>query len=165
MSSAPFRAGVLALVLSAVIFHPPVLAASPKVKTIRSGGVMELDNGQRVTLAGIRLSSEALRLLPALVAGRGVDLEYDSLLPAPPTPEPRPVYAYVKAAEIDFPFSANRSPHEKNIMVNELLIMTGAAEVEAPLAFKWKDRFLAAQAEARRKGEGIWSYENGKGSL
>ena len=44
-------------------------------------------------------------------------------------------------------------------VLNELLISTGAAKVDATHSFDHIKDYLSLEAEARRKGEGVWSYD------
>ncbi len=69
-----------------------------------------------------------------------------------------PVYLYVTTSEISLPVGSQAKPREKKVMVNQLMLTTGAARVNEKLSFKWKERFAKIEADARQKGEGIWSY-------
>ena len=45
------------------------------------------------------------------------------------------------------------------MMLNEVLLAWGSARVEHKTAFRRENEFSKIEAEARQKGEGIWSYE------
>ena len=147
----------LILAFLTVQFSP---AAYPEtVRAIFEDGQLELEDGRRVQLAGILPPPEGLRMLPVLLAGQEVDLEHDSALQkAVGEGQPLPVYMYVMTSEISLPHGLKGESRKKKVMVNEIMLAIGAAQVDGKLSFKWKKRFSEIEAEARKKGEGIWSY-------
>ncbi len=140
-------------ILSFALFTPPAQAAS--VKTIDENGILELQSGEKICLAGIELPSESIRLLSSLVAGRKIDIDYAKTAK---TQNLKSAYLYITTPVFHFPPAANAKPEQKKIMVNEFLLSIGAAKV-GEAEKKWKDRFEKIQLEARRRGEGIWSYD------
>lgn len=134
------------------------LAFAERVRTVRKDGILELDTGAKVQLAGLEIPPETGPLLVVLLAGKDVQLEKESLPASAPENEAHLVYLYVKTSEVELPSKTGFDPKEKKVMVNQLLIAMGAARVDESLTFKWKERFAKIQAIAREKGEGIWSY-------
>lgn len=155
-SRIPRRALCLCLALLLIALSR---AHAERVKAIRKGGVLELDTGKRVILAGIESAPESLRLLRVLLADKEVELEYERDLPPHEASGAMPAYLFVTTSEVRLPLEAKTEPDKKRVMVNQLLLATGAARVDARAPFKWKSRFSKIEDEARRKGEGIWSYE------
>ena len=136
-------------------------SSSAHVRAIRADGTLELANGDTIRLGGLRLTSEAVHFLSPLLAGKEIELEYDPLWGVPSGPPvPKPAYVFVKTQELDFPFSPRASPRQKSVMVNQLLLGMGVARVDKSLRFKRRDEFFKIEAEARQKGEGLWSYEH-----
>lgn len=126
------------------------------VKIIHEDGTLELQSGEKINLAGIELAPESLRLLPPLLAGREVDIEY---VHHPGIPTKTLAYLYVTTPIAHLPLASQTKPEEKKIMINEFLISIGAAKT-SKLEGKHKDRFEKIEAEAQRSGQGIWSYNN-----
>lgn len=135
------------------------MALAERVKAILADGTLELEDGRRVRFAGIQLSQEALHLLPTLFADREVDVkEQESGKGSEGAPLPG--FLYVKMRVAKFPLHPDAEPKEKRIMVNEWLLAVGAAKVDEASSFEAKEHFLEIQAEASRRGEGIWSYQS-----
>lgn len=152
---------VLLLTVLQIVFSSYIYAE--KVRAVLEDGQLELEDGRKVILAGILSppSPEGIRMLPLLLAGREVKLEFDSKLQkAAGESAPLPVYLYVTTTEISLPYSFGDQPRDQKVMVNELMLATGAARVDENLNFKWKDRFVQTEESARQKGEGIWSYSS-----
>lgn len=127
------------------------------VKGVHEDGTLELAGGSLVTLAGLEFPEESRRLFPVLLAGKDVEVQTDSSSVSGGAPAP--VYLYVNTSEIDMPFPQGFLPHEQKVMVNELFLALGAARVQADKIFDQRESFLRIEAEARTRGEGVWSYE------
>jgi len=76
--------------------------------------------------------------------------------PAPDSKEY--AYAYLQARYVKFPSKLHDVPDEQEVLLNEFLVKIGAARVDESQDFSHKTKFLKAQAEAKTKGEGVWSY-------
>ncbi|MCM8776245.1 MAG: thermonuclease family protein [Candidatus Omnitrophica bacterium] len=133
--------------------------ASDRVHSLSGDGSLELESGQKVSLAGIRLAPEAMRILPALLSGKDIEIEFDPSLERDGTTGLQPAFVYVKTQELTFPFSHDLPPTEKQVMLNEILLSMGAARVDTSVPFKRKAQFVEIEMQAKAKGEGIWSYE------
>ena len=57
------------------------------------------------------------------------------------------------------PAKPSEVPDEQEVLLNEFLVKIGAAKVAEAQDFRYKAKFLKVQEEARKKGEGVWSYE------
>lgn len=135
------------------------LAQAERVKSVHTDGTLELQDGRRLALAGIRLTEESLRMLMSMVADKDIDYEIDGALTTvyPETVEPG--YVYVTTHILKLPFDPAREPDLQRMMLNEVLLETGGATVKENLEFQYKDKFRELQIKARTRGEGIWSYE------
>ena len=133
------------------------LTYAERVKGIRKAGILELSDGRLVRLGGIELAPESGRLLPAFLAGRDVDVQYDEAWPEVPGAA-RAAYLYVVTRGMKLPFAPNAPPKKNRVLLNAMMLALGAGRVEQGGDFKQRGLFLRAEAEAREKGEGIWSY-------
>ena len=145
-----------------LLLQNPHYAFAERIKAILEDGGLQLESGDRIILEGIQLAPEAIPILSILVLQKEVELEYefspskglntDKDLPA--------AYLFVKTSELDFPFNKQAAGmRKKRVMVNELLLKLGAARVAKDAVFKSKEGFTQLESVARKKGEGIWSYE------
>lgn len=154
-----FIRGRIAASLLVLFCIAPGRVWGEQVAEVRPDGVIEFESGRKVVLAGIRLAPEAESLLQVLIQGKVVEVKYDKSFLRSNLNDPDPVYLYVETSEIQFPFKQNLRSEEKRVMVNQLLISFGAAQVDRALSFKYREKFEAAQKGARLRGEGIWSYD------
>jgi|GEM_PF-878694 len=144
-----------ALIISWFLFVPA--ARAEQVVALKPDGVIKLNDGRAVRLAGVELSPESTSLLAVLLGGREVEIEElpeDGIKTVP-----GPVFVYVKTSEIPKPHPVEIKAHEKKMMVNELLLQLGSAKMIENECGKHCGDFEKAQSEARSKGHGIWSYE------
>jgi endonuclease YncB( thermonuclease family) len=126
------------------------------VTEVGTDGTLVLESGKQVVLAGIQMDTEGLSVLRVLVQKQDLKLQ----LIANSAPGAREfAYAYLKAKYLRFPARLNETPDEKEVLLNEFLVKIGAAKVAEAQDFNRKARFLKVQEEARKKGEGVWSYE------
>jgi hypothetical protein len=144
-----------------LLFAVPIHAFAEKIKSLKSDGSFVLDNKDQesVRLAGLALAEESLPLVATLLAGKEVDISEDKNLAKESPEKIKPVYLYVKTKELDLPFELADKPRESKIMVNELLILMGAARLDEERPFKERELFLKAESRAKERGEGIWSYD------
>ncbi|MFA5159035.1 MAG: thermonuclease family protein [Candidatus Omnitrophota bacterium] len=126
------------------------------VTEVGTDGTLTLESGKRVVLAGIQLDTEGISVLRVLV--RRQDLRFQ-LVANSASGKKEFAYAYLKAKCLRFPAKPNEIAGEQEVLVNEFLVKIGAAKVIETQDFSHKARFLKAQKEAKKKGEGIWSYE------
>lgn len=104
------------------------------------------------------MPSESLRLLPALVSGQKIELEFEL---DPSTRRANGIsaaYLYVDTREIDIPVFEGVEPRENKVMLNELLVSMGAAKVNLAESFKHKKKLAQLQEASKVTGQGIWSY-------
>ena len=126
------------------------------VTEVGTDGTLTLESGKQVVLAGIQMDTEGISVLRVLVRKQDLKLK----LIANPAPGAKEfAYAYLKAKSLKFPVKPNETPGEQDVLINEFLVKVGAAKVVEAQDFKYKAKFLKVQEEARKKGEGIWSYE------
>lgn len=135
-------------------FFSPSLYAD-HVKAINPDGTLVLESGKIVCLLGLELSEEAPRFLPALLSKKDVDFEEGEKIDGNSCG-----YLYVNTSQMEVPFKAGESPDAKRFMVNEVLLKTGTAKVKSGKPFKHMEKFIALETEARKLGQGIWSYED-----
>ena len=143
----------------AVFLWVPLLliaqASAPELQMteIKANGHLILTTGQEIKLAGLLIPSETVPLLKALLNGKPFELEYEAA-DASGVPV---VYLYLQMKELQLP--GKKKSENKRRLINEFLLERGAASVDSESAFKHKERFLKIEAQAREKGEGIWSYD------
>ncbi|MFA5167094.1 MAG: thermonuclease family protein [Candidatus Omnitrophota bacterium] len=126
------------------------------VTEVGADGALTLESGKQVVLAGIQIDTEGISVLRVLAQKQDLRLQ----LIANSAPGKKELaYAYLKAKCLRFPAKPNEIPGEQEVLINEFLVKIGAAKVIETQDFSHKAKFLKVQEEARRKGEGIWSYE------
>lgn len=145
-----FLLAVLALLADAPDLHAVV------VTEVGPDGTLTLEDGKQVTLAGIRMDAEGISVLRVLA--RKQDLKFQ-LLTNFAGNATESAYAYLQSKHVTFPVKPEKVPDEQEILINEFLVRIGAARVDDAQDFSHKDRLLKAQEEAKKRGEGIWSYE------
>ena len=134
----------------------PTTLRAEVVSEVETDGTLALESGKRVFLAGIQMDTEGVSVLRVLAQKQ--DLRFKLIAhPAPGTKQL--AYAYLKAKSVRFPAKLNEVPGEREILLNEFLVKIGAAKVAETQDFSQKAKFLKVQEAARKKGEGIWSYE------
>ncbi len=126
------------------------------VTEVGTDGTLTLESGKRVVLAGIQMDSEGISVLRVLVQKQ--DLKF-KLLAHSALGAKESAYVYLQSRYVNFPVKLNETPGEQEILINEFLVRIGAAKVDETQEFSRKARFLKVQEEAKKKGEGIWSYE------
>src|SRR3989338_4533010 len=119
-----------------------------RVKGIHSGTEFELDDGRRIRLAGVDVSAEGRRMLPALVGGRDVEIDEDSGTDELKGGNIPAAYVYVRINELIISGDKKRNESERRIMINELLLETGAAKVAAGADFKKREKFNVIEQAA-----------------
>ena len=145
---------VLALLLLGAGF--PATLHAEVVAKVEADGALALESGKQVVLAGVELDSEGISVLRVLAQKQ--DLKFQ-LLPQSLPGAKAYVYAFLQAKYLKFPVKPDGVPDEQEILLNEFLVKVGAAKVAEKQEFSHKEKFLKVQAEAKRKGEGVWSYE------
>ena len=146
------KAAVFSFFLTCV-FSP--LSYADHVKAIESDGTMILESGKKICLEGLEMSPDASRFLPALLSKKDVDFEEGTDKRGGACG-----YLFVNTSQVELPFKASDSPEAKRYLVNEMLLQTGAAKVKSGSSFKLKEKFITLETEARKSGQGIWSYED-----
>lgn len=126
------------------------------VKEVAPDGTLTFASGKKVALVGIRLDAEGVSVLKAIAVNQDVKVR-GADIPAGKSGEY--VYAYVHAKSIKFPALADELARYDVVMLNKFLIAFGAARVAEGQVFDQKKEFLKLQKEAKKKGEGVWSYE------
>ncbi len=139
-----------------IVFCTPAVFAE-QARKIHANGTLELDNGLRAIPAGLKFVPEGVGLMRLLIAGKELELRYERSQGA--ALDPAPAYIHLKSHTLKLPFKLSAIPEEEKIMVNEFLLAVGAARVDRSAPFKEQERFLKIEEEARRRGEGLWSYE------
>jgi hypothetical protein len=150
----------LILVLLILFIFPIALMASEKIVEVNSEGVMELQSGLKVKLAGIEMPEETIVLLTVLLKGKNCDIKEAKEIPRSLNAEdPQSVYMYIETADLliqkEMP---NKNAREKR-MVNEFLLSLGSAKTDLSVPFKYQDQFIGVESQARETGQGVWSYE------
>ena len=126
------------------------------VTEVGKDGTLTLESGKRVVLVGVQMDTEGISVLRVLAQKQDLKLQ----LIANPAPGAKEfAYAYLQAKYLKFPAKLDDVPDEQEVLINEFLVKVGAAKVVETQDFSRKARFLKVQEEARKKGEGIWSYE------
>jgi len=105
----------------------------------------------------VRLDAEGVSVLKVLAQRQDLKIRQDTSITSE---NGSPAYAYIRAKFLKLPFKVNTASDEEEVMLNEFLISQGAARVVEEQLFTEKDHFLKIQEQAKKKGEGIWSYEN-----
>ena len=149
------RIRCLLLLLPGLIFLPSILCAEI-VTEVGPDGTLTLESGKKVVLVGIQMDTEGISVLRVLAQKQ--DLKFQLITHSAPGAKEF-AYAYLKGKYLRFPAKPNDIPDEKDVLINEFLVKVGAAKVVETQDFSHKAKFLKVQAEAKKKGEGIWSYE------
>jgi len=145
----------LFLLLQGLCIFSSVLCAEI-VTEVGSDGTLTLASGKQVVLVGVQMDTEGISVLRVLVQKQ--DLKFKLI--AHSTSEAKELaYVYLKAKYLKFPSKPNKTPNEQEVLINEFLVKIGAAKVDESQDFSRKAKFLKVQEEARKKGEGVWSYE------
>jgi hypothetical protein len=126
------------------------------VADVGPDGTLTLESGKQVILAGVELDTDGVSVLRVLA--RKQDLRLQLLSQAAPGAKEF-AYAFLQAKYLKFPVKPDGASDEQEILLNEFLVQLGAAKVAEAQDFSRKAKFLKVQAEAKRKGEGVWSYE------
>ncbi len=126
------------------------------VTEVGTDGTLTLESGKQVVLVGVEMDMEGISVLRVLAQRQNLKLQLIANS-APGIHEF--AYAYLKAKYLKFPAKPNDIPDEEEVLINEFLVKIGAAKVAETQDFGHKAKFLKVQEEARKKGEGIWSYE------
>lgn len=142
------------LLIGSCFFSSPLFAEI--VTEVGADGTLTLESGKRVALVGIRMDDEGVSVLRVLVQKQDVKLQ---LIAGSAPGATELAYAYLQAKYLKFPTKLNQIPDEHEVLINEFLVKLGAAKVIETQDFRYKAKFLKVQAEARKKGEGVWSYE------
>ena len=144
----------LFLLVGSCFFSAPLFAEI--VTEVGADGTLTLESGKRVSLVGVRMDDEGVSVLRVLVQKQDLKLQ----LIAGSAPGARELaYVYLQAKYLKFPSKLNAIPDEEEVLINEFLVKLGAAKVAETQDFRFKAKFLKVQEEAKKKGEGIWSYE------
>lgn len=138
------------------LFLFPTALFAELVADVDEGGVLTLESGKRVSLVGVTFDEEGVSVLRVLVRKKDVNLQ---LIARPKPVAQEAAYVYLQAKSMPFPFRQGEAPGEQEVLVNELLVKLGAAKVDVSQEFSRKAKFLKIQAEAEKKGLGVWSYE------
>jgi len=138
------------------VIVPSALLFAALVKDVGADGTLNFEDGKRVVLAGIQMDEEGISVLRVLAQKQDVKLQ---LIPGTLPDGKKSGYAYLQSKYIKFPEKAGVIPAQQEVLLNEFLVKVGAAKVVETQTFSQKARFLKVQAEARKKGEGVWSYE------
>ena len=126
------------------------------VKDVGTDGTLTLESGKQVVLAGVLMDTEGISVLRVLAQKQ--DLKLQLLSNSAPGAK-KSAYAYLQAKYLKFPVKMNEIPGEHEVLLNEFLVKVGAAKVDETQDFSRKAKFLKVQEEARKKGEGVWSYQ------
>ncbi|MFA7255569.1 MAG: thermonuclease family protein [Candidatus Omnitrophota bacterium] len=154
MMNSPKKILILGLLVLWAGFQPSLYAEV--VTEVGTDGTLVLESGKKVALAGIQMDTEGISVLRVLVQKQ--DLKFQLIAPSAPGAKEL-AYAYLKAKSLGFPAKSHETPGEKEVLINEFLVKIGAAKVVEAQDFRYKAKFLKVQAEAKKKGEGVWSYE------
>lgn len=127
------------------------------VTEVGPDGTLTLASGKQVVLVGIQMDVEGISVLRVLAQKQ--DLKFQLITHRSAPGEKEFAYAYLTAKQLKFPAKQDEAPGEREVLLNEFLVKTGAAKVDERQDFSRKAKFLKVQEQARKKGEGIWSYE------
>jgi endonuclease YncB( thermonuclease family) len=142
------------LLIGTCAFSAPLFAEI--VKEVGPDGMLTMVDGKQVFLVGVQMDTEGVSVLRVLAQKQDLKLQ----LIARSAPGAKEfAYAYLKAKYVKFPAKLNETSGDQDILLNEFLVKTGAAKVAEAQDFSRKAKFLKVQAEAKKKGEGVWSYE------
>ena len=130
-----------------------------KITQVREDGSMSLESGKIISLAGIDLPPESMPLLSILITNKEVDVQEAKKVPK--ISDAEPVYLYVRASELEMPFKG-ANPRDSRVLINRFLLEIGAATLQPGFIADKEVEFKDAEAGARKRGEGVWSYETAK---
>lgn len=136
----------------------PSVSFADEVKKVYPDGRIELSDGELVELAGIKLTPESVKLIPMLLAGQSVRVDYAKEFRNENPQTLKQTYLYLKVKELEFPLGASAKPNQSKVMINELLLEMGAAWVLIDIPFSKQKKFLEIQERAKATGQGVWSY-------
>jgi hypothetical protein len=146
---------LLLLLLPGVCLFSSALCAE-MVTEVGTDGTLTLESGKQVVLVGVQMDAEGISVLRVLAQKQDLKLQ----LIAHPVPGAKEfAYAYLKAKYLRLPAKPSEIPDEEEVLINEFLVKIGAARVAETQDFGRKEKFLKVQEEAKKKGEGVWSYE------
>ena len=143
------------MLLTGLCLFSSVLCAEI-VTEVGTDGTLTLESGKQVVLAGVLMDMEGISVLRVLAQKQDLKLQL-IINPVPGAKEF--AYAYLKAKYLKFPAKLSDTPDEQEVLINEFLVKIGAAKVAETQDFGHRAKFLKVQEEARKKGEGVWSYE------
>lgn len=146
-----------ALIFMVLLSGLPIAHAEQAV-SVSSDSTIQTDSGHSVVLAGIVPTPETYTFLKNFLPGRAITLEEAPSGAQPGITASRSVYLFLTLRELDMPIRPGQIPRENRVMLNQELLRMGLARVREDGSFSKKDDFLAIQAEAKRTGQGIWSY-------
>jgi endonuclease YncB( thermonuclease family) len=147
---------ILVLAILVLAAGWPLVLCAEVVKEISSDGTLTLESGKQVVLAGIKMDTEGVSVLRVLAQKQDLRLQ---LLANSASGGKESAYAYLQTKYVKFPAKLGEASDEREILLNEFLVKIGAAKVIETQEFRRKADFLKVQEEARKKGEGVWSYE------
>ena len=107
---------ILFLCLGVMLAWSPVSFAE-LITDISAEGVLTLEDGKRVTLAGVVLDAYGVSILRVLAHQQNANV--DVLREASGADGCERAYVYLKSRSLDFPFAAGRSADERDMMLNE----------------------------------------------
>ena len=143
-------------IFSVSLFVYASVVSAEVVTDVGQDGTLTLESGKQVALAGVQMDAEGVSVLRVLAQKQ--DLRFQLLANSSPGAK-ESAYVYLQAKYLRFPVKPEGIPDEQEILLNEFLVSVGAAKVVESQDFSRKAQLLKAQAEAKRKGEGVWSYE------
>jgi endonuclease YncB( thermonuclease family) len=147
---------ILVLGMLVLWFGWPGALYAEIVTEVGADGTLTIEGGKRVVLAGVQMDTEGISVLRVLAQKQDLKLQLIAN-PVPGTKEA--AYVYLQAKYLKFPAKPSDIPDEQEVLLNEFLVKIGAAKVAEAQDFRYKTEFLKIQEEARKKGEGVWSYE------
>lgn len=152
------RCVTLSLIAAFVVCGYPCAVHAERIETVLSDGSLKLQTGEAVYLAGLETANESFTMLNMLVKDKDADIQYEDSLPSKANGS-RAAYVFVPVHEIRFPFRGVPKPEENKILINEFLLLLGAARVDLNRNFRRFHEFQKAEDDAKLRGEGVWSYD------
>lgn len=151
-----FKKKILAWGVLLFLAALPAALHAEVVTEVGADGTLTLASGKQVVLAGVQMDTEGISVLRVLAQKQ--DLKFKLIANSAPGAKEF-AYGYLKAKYLKFPPKLNATPGEHEVLINEFLVKVGAAKVDESQDFSHKAAFLKIQEEAKKKGEGVWSYE------
>lgn len=148
--------GTVVLLFAFSIFFFSGLLHAAVVEEIGPDGALILEDGKKLSLAGVQMDEEGISVLRVLAHKQ--DVRSEILQTVRDDRGGECAYVYLNTKSIKVPFKTSAVTGQKEVMLNEFLISLGAAKVNEAQEFSKKSMFLKAQEEAKKKGEGVWSY-------